>query len=402
MANYKYRAVAENGQIIEGYHEAQSETEVVSMLKSNKYIPMNIEEEIAKDIKDTEIFAQKITKKDMAVFCRQFYTMLNAGIGVVEALDILAQQTENKTFKKTIGAVYEDVQKGMALSEAMVKHKKIFPGLLINMVEAGEVSGNLDVIMERMAIHFEKEFNIENKVKGALIYPVVLSIVSIAVVIFLLTGVMPTFIGMFESSGTGLPTPTRILLNMSNRLENYWYIDISIIFLIFIGIKFYSHTNSGRLLFDTIKLKIPGIKRTNIKIITSRFTRTLATLLSSGIPLIQALEVVSRVVGNVVVVNGLEEAVKDIRKGVPLSTTIKDIDIFPPMVYSMIKVGEESGSLDEILLKTADFYDDEVEVSLQKMTTALEPILIVVMALIIGFIVIAMAMPMFDMVNTVQ
>lgn len=402
MGNYKYKAISENGQIIEGYHQAQSETEVVAMLKNNKYIPMNIEEETATDIKDTGLFEKKITKKDMAVFCRQFYTMLNAGIGVVEALDILEQQTENKTLKKTIGIVYEDVQKGMALSEAMERHKKIFPSLLINMVEAGEVSGNLDVIMERMAIHFEKEFNIENKVKGALIYPIVLSIVSIAVVIFLLTSVMPTFIGMFESSGTMLPGPTLALLAISNWLTEYWYLFIGIILIFILGIKLFGKSGEGRKFFDGLKIKLPGIKNMNIKIITSRFTRTLSTLLSSGIPLLQALDVVSRVVENKVVGDEIQLAQEDIRKGVPMSKAIKDIGLFPPMVDSMIKIGEESGALDDILYKTADFYDEEVEASMQKMTTLLEPILIVFMAVVIGFIVISMAMPMFDMVNTMD
>ncbi|WP_233242605.1 type II secretion system F family protein [Sporanaerobacter acetigenes] len=399
---YKYRAVSDTGQITEGTFEGQSTEDVVYMLRGKKFHPISIEEAEVSDPKRAISLNSKVGKKDIAVFCRQFYTMLNAGISIVSCLDILEKQTENKILKNAIKESYEDVQKGMTLSEAMKKYEKAFPMLLINMVEAGEVSGTLDVIMDRMATHYEKENKIDNKVKSAFVYPVILIIVSVVVVVFLLVNVMPTFIGMFESSGVALPGPTRALLNMSYRLKNYWYIDISIIFLIFIGIKFYSHISSGRLLFDTIKLKFPGIKRTNIKIITSRFTRTLSTLLSSGIPLIQALEVVSRVVGNVVIVNGLEEAIKDIRKGVPLSSTIRDIDVFPPMVYSMIKVGEESGSLDEILQKTADFYDDEVEVSLQKMTTALEPILIVIMALIIGFIVIAMAMPMFDMVNTVQ
>ena len=402
MGNYKYKAISEKGQIIEGYHQAQSETEVVAMLKNNKYIPMNIEKETAIDIKDTGLFEKKISKKDMAVFCRQFYTMLNAGIGVVEALDILEQQIENKTLKKTIGIVYEDVQKGMALSEAMERHKKIFPSLLINMVEAGEVSGNLDIIMERMAIHFEKEFNIENKVKGALIYPIVLSIVSIVVVIFLLTSVMPTFIGMFESSGTMLPRPTLVLLAISNWLTKYWYLFIGIILTLILGIRLFGKTGEGRRFFDGLKIKLPGIKNMNIKIITSRFTRTLSTLLSSGIPLLQALDVVSRVVENKVVGYEIQLAQEDIRKGVPMSKAVKDIGLFSPMVDSMIKIGEESGALDDILYKTADFYDEEVEASMQKMTTLLEPILIVFMAVVIGFIVISMAMPMFDMVNTMD
>lgn len=402
MTNYKYRAVSENGQIIEGYYEAQSETEVLSMLKNNSYFPMNVEEELATDIKDTELFSKKITKKDLAIFCRQFYTMLNAGIGVVQVLDILEKQTENKTFKKNIGVVYEDVQKGMSLSEAMRRHEKVFPSLLINMVEAGEVSGNLDSIMERMAVHFEKEYNIENKVRGALIYPIVLSIVSIAVVVFLLTGVMPTFISMFEDSGTILPGPTIALLAISNWLTEYWYLFIGIILILILCIKALGKSEGGRRFFDNLKIKLPGIKNMNIKIITSRFTRTLSTLLSSGIPLLQALDVVSRVVENKVVEDKLQLSQEDIRKGVPMSKTIKEMGIFPPMVDSMIKIGEESGALDDILYKTADFYDEEVEASMQKMTTLLEPILIVFMAIIIGFIVISIAMPMFDMVNTME
>ena len=401
MAIYKYRAVSESGQIQEGYHEASSESDVLIMLKTNNYYPMSIEEDKGTGFKK-EIFTKKITKKDIAVFCRQFYTMINAGISIINCLDILEKQTENKTLKKSTYNVYEDVQKGMTLSEAMEKHKKVFPPLLINMVEAGEVSGNLDVLMERMAIHYEKENNIENKVKNALVYPIVLSIVAIAVVIFLLTVVMPTFISMFETSGSILPTPTRALLAISNWLSEYWYLFIGIALFIIVGIISFGKTTEGRIFYDTLKIKIPGIKNMNIKIITSRFTRTLSTLLSSGIPLLQGLDVVSKVVGNKVVSNKLNEAKDDIRKGIPMSRTIKDIGLFPPMVDSMIKIGEESGALDDILYKTADFFDEEVEVSLQKMTTLLEPILIVFMAVIIGFIVIAMAMPMFDMVNTME
>lgn len=400
MGNFKYKAVSENGQVIEGYHEAQSEEEVVNMLKNNKYFPVNIEEEISADI-STNLFLKKVTKKDIAVFCRQFYTMLDAGIGVVEALDILKRQTENKTLKQTIDIVYEDVQKGLSLSEAMKKHEKVFPSLLINMVEAGEVSGNLDVIMERMAIHYEKEFNIENKIKNAFMYPIILSIVAISVVIFLLVVVMPTFIGMFEESGTTLPTPTRILLTISDWLTNYWYLFIGVVLILIFGIITLGKSKEGRRFFDNLKIKLPVIKNMNIKIITSRFTRTLSTLLSSGIPLLQALDVVSKVVGNEIVGAELQLAKEDIRKGVPMSKTIRDIEIFPPMVDSMIGIGEESGALDDILYKTADFYDEEAEASMEKMTTLLEPILIVFMAIIIGFIVVSIAMPMFEIYDTI-
>lgn len=401
MLVYKYKAVSEDGQVLEGYFEAQSESDILAMLKNNNYFPMSIEEDKATNSKK-DLFAKKVTKKDMAIFCRQFYTMLNAGISIVKCLDILEKQTENRTLKKAIFNVYEDVQKGMTLSEGMKKQNKIFPPLLNNMVEAGEVSGNLDVIMERMAVHFEKENSLENKVKNAFVYPIILSIVAIAVVIFLLTVVMPTFIGMFESNGTLLPWPTRTLLSISNWLTGYWYIFIGITLIIILSIISLEKTEEGRRFFDNLKIKIPGIKKMNIKIITSRFIRTLSILLSSGIPILQALDAVSKVVGNKIVCDMLEIANEDIRKGVPMSKAIKYMEMFPPMVDSMIKVGEESGALDDILYKTADFYDEEVEVSMEKMVTMLEPILIVLMAIIIGFIVIAMAMPMFDMVNTIE
>ncbi|MBU5437505.1 type II secretion system F family protein [Tissierella sp. MSJ-40] len=398
---YKYKAVSENGQVLEGYFEAESQTDVLTMLKSNSYLPVYIEEDLNTDVK-LDIFSKKVNKKDIAVFCRQFYTMINAGIGIVKSLDILEKQTENKTLKKGIAALYEDVQKGFTLSEAMKKHEKIFPSLLVNMVEAGEVSGSLDVIMERMAVHFEKENKLENKIKTALVYPVALSIVALAVVIFLLTVVMPTFINMFESSGLALPGPTQALLTISNSLTQYWYLFVSMTIILIVAFLTFKKTDDGRRFLDSLKIRIPGVKKTNVKIITARFSRTLSTLLSSGIPLIQSIEVVGRIVGNKVVQDRLNLAAEDISKGVSLSKTIKDIDIFPPMVDSMIKIGEESGSLDEILYKTADFYDDEVEVALQKMTTLLEPLLLVFMAIVIGFIVIAMAMPMFDMVNTIE
>ena len=398
---YKYKAVSQDtGQIVEGFFEGEEESDVLAMIKGNNYVPIFIEKDIELDGK-IDLFSKKVKKKDLAVFCRQFYTMLDAGIGIIKCLEILEKQSENKTLVKSLGGIYEDVQKGFTLSESMRKHKKIFPPLLINMVQAGEVSGNLDTIMERMAVHFEKENKLEQKIKSAMIYPIILSIVSIAVVIFLLVAVMPTFIGMFESSGEVLPVPTQILLNISNWLTEFWYLFLGVVILSITGFMLYKETPSGKTTLDNIKLKIPVVKDTNVKIITSRFTRTLSTLMSSGIPLLESIEVVGRVVGNKVVENKLEKSIEDIRKGVTLSRAVNEMKLFPPMVDSMIKVGEESGALDDILYKTADFYDDEVEVALQRMTTLMEPMMLVIMAIIIGFIVIAMTMPMFDMVNTI-
>ncbi|TJX16303.1 type II secretion system F family protein [Tissierella creatinini] len=397
---FKYKALSQNGQTIEGTFDATSEGEVISMIKGNNHMPMEIERDIGADAK-VEIFSKKVKKKDLAVFCRQFFTMINAGLGIVKCLDILVMQTENKTLQKTLAAVSEDVQKGFTLSEALNKHTDIFPSILISMVEAGEVSGSLDTILARMAEHFEKENKIENKVKSSMIYPAALAVVSVVVVVFMLVFVMPTFIGMFEGSGTALPAPTRILIGISDSIRNFWYIYIAVIAAIVVGLATFKKSPEGTRFFDSLKLKFPIVKGTTKKIITSRFTRTLSTLMSSGIPLLKAMEIVSKVVNNVIIKERLEEGTENIRKGNTLSRAVKDVGIFPPMVDSMIKIGEESGSLDDILFKTADFYDEEVEASLQRLTSLLEPVMLVGMALIIGFIVIAMYMPMFDMFNTI-
>ncbi|WIF94513.1 type II secretion system F family protein [Caminicella sporogenes] len=402
MPIFKYKAVSSSGEKIDGVYETSTKNQVINMLKEKKYFPIFVEEvHESKDIKSFKIF-NKVKIKDISIFCRQFYVMLNAGVAIINCLDILRRQTENKKLKKVIEQVYEDVQKGAALSEAMKKHDDIFPELFIYMIEAGEVSGTLDIIMERMANHYEKENKIQNKVKGAMVYPIILSIISLGIVTFLLTFVMPTFVGMFEGSGVKLPLPTRILLSISDFLKSFWY---AVIIATAVGVyilKIYIKTESGKVLFDNIKMKIPVVRGTTQKVVTSRFTRTLSTLLSSGIPLIQALEVVSKIVQNKIVEKGLISAKEEVRKGTELANTISRIGFFPPMVISMIKIGEGSGALDEILDKTANYYDEEVEVSLQKMITLLEPFMIVIMALVVGAIVISMVLPMFDMINTVK
>lgn len=397
---YKYKSISYDGRQTDGLYVGDSESGLINMLKERKEIVITIERDVESEA-HIELFKKKVKKKDLALFCRQFYTMISAGLGIVPCLEILVAQTENKTFKNAIADTYEDVQKGSTLSESMKKHNNVFPMILISMVEAGEVSGNLDTIMLRMAEHFEKENKLENKVKSAMVYPAVLAVVSVAVVVFMLVFIMPTFVGMFEGSGTELPGVTQLLINSSNSLQKYWYIYIAVIIAMVAGVTMYKKTNEGTRFFDSLKLRLPVVKGTSTMIITSRFTRTLSTLLSSGIPLIQAMEVVARVVSNSVIEERLLSGIENIRKGFSLSRTIKDVGIFPPMVDSMIRIGEESGSLDDMLYKTADFYDEEVEASLQRLTSMIEPIMIVVMGFMIGFIVIAMYLPMFDMMKTV-
>ncbi|KAB3537360.1 type II secretion system F family protein [Alkaliphilus pronyensis] len=404
MQTFKYKATTAEGNTIEGTHLANNRDDVVVMLREKKHYPIKVEEfHEGKDIKDLSFsFGKSVKTKDIAIFCRQFYTMLNAGISIVASLDILRRQTDNGKLREEIAGVYEDVQKGQTLSEAMKNRKRTFPGLLLNMVEAGEVSGNLDAIMSRLASHFEKENKINNKVKTAMVYPIILSVLAVGVVVFLLTFVMPTFIGMFEGSGVALPLPTRILLDVSNILTTYWYIFTVFIIIAIVGFKAFITTEAGRYSFDEFKLKLPVIKETIKKISTSRFSRTLSTLLASGIPLLEALDIVSRVVGNKVLEKGILKSIDEVRRGSTLAKPIKAIGFFPPMLDSMIKIGEESGALDDILEKTASFYDEEVDSAIQKLTAMLEPLMIIIMALIIGAIVIAMILPMFDMMNTIQ
>ena len=256
---YKYRAIAKNGQTVEGVFDAASESDVIAMIKANSYMPLQVERDVGEEAR-FELFKAKVKKKDLAVFCRQFFTMIDAGLGIVKCLDILELQTENKTLRATISSVNGDVQTGLTLSEAMKKHPLIFPAILTNMVEAGEVSGNLDAILERMAVHFEKENKIENKVKGSAIYPAALMFVSIAVVIFMLVFVLPTFTSMFEGSDTPLPWPTKFLLDLSDSLKTYWYIYLGVIGLLVFGLISYKRTEEGTRFFDQMKLKIPVIK----------------------------------------------------------------------------------------------------------------------------------------------
>lgn len=402
MPNYRYTALDKFGKKVEKTYSANSKEEVLNMLRQNGYYPVKIEIDGSnRDLKKLNIHSS-VKTKDIAILCRQFYAMVNAGVPLVSCLEILRYQTENKKLRKTVGDVYEDVQKGMTFSESLKNYRKIFPDLLIHMVEAGEVSGNLDIIMDRMATHYEKENRINNKIRGAMTYPIILSVIAVIVVIFLLTIVMPTFIGMFDGTGIELPLPTRILLVISDFLKQFWYLVLLLIISLMYMFNKYVQSEKGRYTVDSIKFSIPIIKGTTKKVITSRFTRTLATLLSSGVSLIESLDIVSRVVGNKVVAKGLQQSKEDVRKGINLADPIENIGVFPPMVVSMIRIGEESGALDDILDKTANFYDEEVETALQRMTTLLEPLMLVFMAIIIGFIVIAMVLPMFDMINTIQ
>ncbi|MGH4121810.1 MAG: type II secretion system F family protein [Clostridium sp.] len=402
MITFKYKVMNHKGEKIEGAYKANSKNEVLAMIEDNNYYPIEIKETLEREQKDLFESFSKVKTKDLYIFCRQFHTMINAGANISNALDVLKKQTVNKKLKKCLNEAHDDVQKGISLSEAFGKHKDVFPDLLINMINTGEVSGNLDIIMSRMATHFEKENKINNQLKSAMVYPMVLAGLSVVVVVFLLAFMMPTFIGMFEGSGVTLPAPTRIVMGLSKFIQTKWYILLIVIGGGVYGMKTYAKTPVGRFTLDGLKLKLPIIKDTTEKVIVSRFTRTLSTVLASGVSLVQALDVVQKVVGNKVAEKSLEQIKEKVLKGVSLGEALGEESLFPIMLHSMIKIGEESGSLDDILDKTANFYDEELEATLKRMTTMIEPLMIIVMGIVIGFIVIAMMLPMFDMSKTVQ
>lgn len=396
MAKFKYRAMGSEGNKITGDYEAASKDEVIAMITSNGYYPLMVQQLEESTKIEFNLFS-KVKTKDIAIFCRQLYTMLDAGVSINKALNIMSGQIENKLLKEAVKDIEERVKKGEMLSEAMKKHQEIFPKLLIAMVQSGEISGNLDTMMLRMSNHYEKENKINNKIKSAMIYPAVLSLVALAAIMFIMLYVMPTFIEMFESEGIDLPVTTKILLGMSGFLSNNILIILLACTAMVIAFTFYKKTEHGIYTLSSLKLKLPIIGQLNKKIIVSRFTRTLSTLTASGVSLIQAIPVVGEVLGNKIAEDALLKIKEEVVKGSGLSGPIRECGIFPEMLSSMVTIGEETGQLDDILNKTADFYDEEVEQAIVTTTSLLEPILIVVMGIVIGFIVISVMLPMFDM-----
>lgn len=389
--------------VVNSVYKADSKTEVEKMIRAKGHRPIRIQNEGEKgtELSNLTIFSQKVKSKDLAVFCKQLFTMLYAGMPLISALEVLYSQAENKTLQQAVKAMVLQVQKGDILSVAMKAHPKIFPTLLISMVESGELTGNLDGVLERMAEHYTKENRIQSKVKSAMVYPSVLAVLAVSVVTFLIVFIMPTFVGMFESSGVPLPGPTRFLLGISNGIRDYWYLVIAVISVLAIIISRVVKSKEGKRAFDKLKLSLPGIKGPISKIATSRFTRTLSTLLGSGIPIIQALDAAAIVTGNAIVIEGLAQVSEDIKKGDRLSLLLKKVGVFPPMVISMVSIGEESGAMEEMLEKTADYFDEELDAAIQKLITLIEPVMLLSMAVVIGFIVISMMLPMFDMFQTI-
>ncbi|HHD2715887.1 TPA: type II secretion system F family protein [Clostridium perfringens] len=400
MANFKYKAINSEGQRIEGSQSADSESQVREMLLSNQYYPLSIEKENSKS-KSSFSFNRKVKLKDIAVFCRQFYVMLDSGLSIGKALNILIEQGEKPKVREALIGVNGDLKRGETLANSMRKRKDVFPNLLTSMIDAGERSGNLDIILKRMAEYYEKEAKIRGKIKSAMIYPIVLGVVAIIAITFILTFVMPTFVQMFEENNVDLPTSTKMVLGTSKMLGKYGIIIFLILVTAIILLGKYLKSEEGQYKLSVINLKIPVIKKLTQKIIVSRFTRTMGIVSSSGMSLVTSLEIVASVVGNKIAEKELLKVKEKVLKGEGLGDSIMKIKIFPPMLASMVKVGEEAGSLDSILDKTADFYDDELEREIQTATALIEPAMIVLMGVIIGFLLISILTPMFKMYNSI-
>ncbi len=398
MPIYQYKGKNVQGKNVKGTMEAESKNEVAVSLRRQNVFPTEIvnEAQLGREIKLTRT-KKKITVKDLSIFCNQFSTIIRAGISLIECLDILRKQSENTTLQEILDQIFEDVQKGVPLSKSMSKHPKAFPQLLINMVESGELSGQLDLIMKRMADHYDKEYKLAMKIKQAMVYPIILIVASILISIVLITLVLPNFINMFKDFGVPLPLLTQVLLAVGDFFKNYWYVVFGAVILIIILFQRFISTPDGKLKFDDVKLHMPIFGPVNRKISTSRFSRNLSTMISSGISIIDSMEMVSRVIGNARISAGIEEALDQMKKGDGIASPLSRLKVFPPMLISMIRIGEDTGNLESLLETTADFYDQEVDVAIQSMLQLLNPLILLFMGGIVGMIVLAIALPMFEM-----
>ncbi len=346
--------------------------------------------------------APKVSISDVAIFSRQFSTMINAGLPVLQCLAIIADQQVNPTFKSIVNQIKDDIGSGGNLSDSMAKHPKVFDELYVNMIRSGELGGVLDTILERLSVYMEKAEALKRKIKSAMMYPVIVISVAVIVVTFLMVKVIPTFEEVFDSFGAKLPPLTAGLVATSRFMQHNWYIMLGIIIAIRAAVTAFGKTPKGELILDALLLKLPIFGDLARKSAVARFTRTLGTLLKSGVPILEALETVAKTSGNKVVEVVINGARASIREGQGMTEPLKKDDIFPPMVIQMVSVGEETGKIDEMLMRAADFYEEEVDTAVEGLSAAMEPLIIVFLGVTIGTIVVAMFMPMFDLGNVVS
>jgi type IV pilus assembly protein PilC len=401
---FSYQVKAKNGRIIKGTLEADNRNLVIENLLKQNYVILEIKEEKPQG-KNVEIqfrFLEKVTTKDIALFTRQLSTMIGAGLPIIRCFDILKEQTINPKLKRTAVEIRDDLEAGTALWESIRKHPKVFSEMYVSMVRAGESGGVLDVILDKLANHLERDQEIQAKVKSASTYPIIMVSVAIVVIIFILTFVMPTLTNMFVSANAELPAFTQFFLNLSYFIRSKILFILAFTGLIVFLLKAWAKQPQGRIFFDRLYLTMPLVGRTVNRVAVARFTRTMGLLIKSGVPILQTLEVLEGVVGNKVIANAIARARVSIREGQSIAEPLQQTGVFEAMVIQMITIGEETGRLDEMLERMADFYDREVTYSIDSLMAALEPLLLIIVAVFVGMIILATYLPIFNMIQTIR
>ena len=398
MASFQYVAVNQAGKNVKGAIEAESEAKAFASIKAEGLTPIEVKPQsiFEKDI-ELGFFKEKVKIRDLSLFCRQFVSMHRAGVTILESLKLLMEQTENKTLREATQEAYLGVQKGETLANSMKKRPDVFPDLLIHMVTAGEASGSLDIAFERMAVQFEKSAKLQGLIKKAMIYPIVVAVVAVVVVIVMLTFVVPNFVGMFADMEIEMPKITLAVMAASAFMQKFWYIVIAAIIGFVVFFQWAKKTPTGEGIIAKMAIKIPLFGGLTTKSNSAKFARNLATMLAAGIPMPEAVEITGSTMSNVFYREAMAVAKQEVMQGVPLSQPLEKCGLFPPMVYHMTRIGEETGNIEEMLDKLAEYYDEEVEVATQSLMAALEPMLIIMMAGICGIIIGAVMAPMLSM-----
>lgn len=397
MEEYTYVAIDKYGKEKKGNIQGENMDAVTAKLKSNDLIVVEIKKAsvLTKDINIS--FGSPVKPRDLSVFCRQFVSMVSAGVTILDALTMLSTQTENKAMAKAVEGIELEIEKGETMAHAMELYPKIFPPIMISMVAAGEASGKLDVAFERMSEHFEKSAKLKGMIRKASVYPIMVCVVAIVVVIVMLVKIIPGYTEMFNQMDAELPAITRVVVAMSDFLMKYWYMLALVVVAIVVGINIFKKTETGQIFFGSISRKVPIFGKLTVKTAASQFARTLSTLIYAGLPMIEALVITSNTMGNYLFKRALLEAKEDVAKGIPLSEPLERCGLFPPMVTHMTRIGEETGDLENMLNRLADYYDEEVEMATQTVMAALEPLIILVLAAIVGLLIAAVMSPMISM-----
>lgn len=403
MATYSYIAIGSDGREQKGTLESDSPEKAGAALKKQGLLVASLQQTgaLGKDVK-LSFLEKKPKPRDMAVFCRQFVSIISAGVSVVAALEMLTEQTENKRLRAAIADCKMNIEKGETLANSMARHPDVFSPMFVTLAEAGEVSGSLDTSFTRMAEQEEKSAKLKATIKKASIYPIVVLCVAFGVIIAMLTFIVPTFKTMFDSLGANLPGITLFMIAASNFMRKWWWAVIGGVVALVLGIRNFNKTPAGRKVSGKLGLKLPGIGKLNTKTACARLARTLSTLLAAGIPLIDAIQITSDTMTNVYFQNALLDAKDDVAMGSPLSTAIKKSGLFPPMVYQMLSIGEETGDVEGMLTRMAGYYEDEVEQSVQQVMALLEPMIIILLAGIVFFIILSVILPMMNLYSALD